>query len=255
MEWERDHSAAQCKAVRSSIRWGPALRLESSALTHPRGDAAQLAAKEQQQPGQHQGRLQWPHSSRPPQVPLLSTRCVVSQGAGWDPQHLVGSALLRRYALACWHWILTSKANPNPPSLGNWQKQGCFVRYGTMGLSTDRASKHCPAAEGLSALVWKPADSWQAFGCVSNGRCLELRQTQIDRQYLQSGWHLSGSPLRSPSEFYLQNQGKNNIKWKTKILQSSHTELHLEANLKASFWVTHASPSLLILSLLIMIFI
>lgn len=168
-------------------------------------------------------------------------------GVRGDPQHLLGSSILCLYALGCWHWFLLSKAKPNSLSLGSLQKQDCFVRYGTMGVSTDCISKHCPAAEGLSALVWKPACSWQAFGCISNGCCLELRQTRIDRQYFHSGWHLSGSPLRSPSDLSSVPREKQLQEKPRFFSELTHTKLHLEANLKASFWVTRASPSLLLL--------
>lgn len=90
---------------------------------------------------------------------------------------------------------------------------------GLWGFPLNWASKHCPAAERLSALVWKLACSWQAFGCTSYGHCLELWQTRIDRQYFHLGWHLSGSPLCT-LRIYLQCQRKNNFKRKTKSFRA-----------------------------------
>lgn len=55
------------------------------------------------------------------------------------------------------------------------------------------------------------------------GSELGLGQTRMDWQHFHSGWHLSGSPLHSTSAFYLQCQGKNNVKKKPQIFQSSHT--------------------------------
>lgn len=92
----------------------------------------------------------------------------------------------------------------------------------------------------------------------ATGTGSELRQTGIDRQYFHLGWQLSGSPLRSLSlqSLIFSAKGKTTSRKKKtqQIFHSSHTELHLEGNLKAFFWVTHASLSLLILPLLIMIF-
>lgn len=189
---------------------------------------------------------------------FLSTRPVESQGVGRTQSTLWDQTLSALTHSGCCHWILISKTKTNPPSLGNLQKWDCFVRYGTRGISTDCASKNSSVAEGLPAPVWKPAHPWQAFGCISNGYCFRAATDQDRQTVFPLGLApVRFSPLQSVfAESYLQCQGKNNFKKKKQHNKSftAHTLNYLEGNLKAFFWVTHASLSLLILPLLIMIF-
>lgn len=235
MEWKRGHSAIQCKAVRSSIRCEPAARLESSALTHPWGGTAELAAEKGQQPAVPAAWLvgacsKWPLLCLVAAATLLQTSMdAVSphQACGELGCGGTHSTFWDHPFSAFTHWGAGTDSYPARQNqilyhLGVYRNRIALSGMGLWGVSTDCISKHCSAAEGLSALVWKPARSWQAFGCISNGCCLELRQPRIDRQYFHSGWHLSGSPLRSPSDLSSVPREKQ-LQEKPRFFQSSHT--------------------------------
>lgn len=168
-------------------------------------------------------------------------------GVWGDPQHLLGSSILCLYALGCWHWFVPSKAKPNSLSLGSLQKQNCFVRYGTMGVFHWLHFKTLFCCRGTFCSGLKARTLLTSVWMYQQWVLLRAA-TAKDRQAV---FPLGLAPVRfSPSEpvwLIFSAKGKTTSR-KTQIFSElTHAILRLEANLKASFWVTHASPSLLVL--------
>lgn len=231
MEWRRGCRALQGKAVGCStrstgVRWlhraGCPGKEQPRSWSQPglRGAAAVTRAL----PG---------HSSHTPDL----HRCCFHQVSGEMRCGRTHSTFCAQPLRAITHWGAgnkTSEANPNPPSLRIYRNWIALSGVGLSGVSTDCASEHsCCSGTSCSCLKThmgrsKPVTDQDGLIAFPLG----LAPARLPPS--QHGWVLSSVPREK------QHQGET-----PNLPELMHTEICLEAKLKASFWVTHASPSFL----------